>query len=279
MFRPSSRAALVAGAIALTLVVGATSGAVAGKLITSADIKDGTIRSRDVHNGTLNRRDLSESIRDDLDRAGTPGPQGAQGPQGEPGPVGATGPAGPAGPPGPRGAVGPAGSTYVATDYFTAGAGDVVDPDTGIVELTPASGGITLSEPGAYLVNARGILFNPDDVVFFGDPAFLDEDPPAPDDLDEFFSTLFELFQNACVPSLASGFAGTCQSTFPVYVGEGQSVPLRFFAQSCGCSSGALATVTVFRLDSRAVSVTEPPVPAAPRERAKLLKRYQRYFS
>ena len=41
------------------LLVAATGGAVAGSLVTSADIKDNTIKSVDVRNGTLKRADLS----------------------------------------------------------------------------------------------------------------------------------------------------------------------------------------------------------------------------
>ena len=65
----------------VVLAVAATSGsAVAGSLITSKQIKNGTIKFKDMNKGA--RAKL----------AGDTGPQGPQGPQGVPGP--ATGPAG-----------------------------------------------------------------------------------------------------------------------------------------------------------------------------------------
>src|SRR6478609_10756686 len=109
--RPSGKAVLAAGAIALTLVVVATSGAVAGSLITSQDIKDNTIKSRDIKNGTIRTKDiqagavtwetsLSQATKDlieGLAQSGAAGPPGATGP---------AGPAGPAGAPGAPGAPG-----------------------------------------------------------------------------------------------------------------------------------------------------------------------------
>ena len=109
--RPSGKAVLAAGAIALTLVVVATSGAVAGALITSDDIKDNTIKSRDIKDDTIRNKDiqagavtweksLSQATKDLIEGLAQ---SGAAGPPGEPGPAG---PAGPAGSPGPAGANG-----------------------------------------------------------------------------------------------------------------------------------------------------------------------------
>lgn len=114
-FRPSGKAVAAAGAIALTLVVVATSGAVAGALITSKDIKDNTVKSRDIKNSTIRTKDiqpgavtwetsLSQATKDlieGLAQSGAAGPPGEAGPQG---------PAGPAGAPGAPGAPGPAGA-------------------------------------------------------------------------------------------------------------------------------------------------------------------------
>ena len=50
---------LVAGA----LLLGSTGGAVAGSLITGAQIKDGTLRGVDVRNGSLGAADLKNSAR------------------------------------------------------------------------------------------------------------------------------------------------------------------------------------------------------------------------
>ena len=75
------------------VVVAAGSGAVAGSLITSQDIKDKTIKTVDLHknavktqkvkDGTLKVADLSKKAKDKFSK---PGPQGPQGPQGPAGP-------------------------------------------------------------------------------------------------------------------------------------------------------------------------------------------------
>ncbi|PWN02845.1 hypothetical protein DJ010_10590 [Nocardioides silvaticus] len=94
-------AALAAGA---ALVLAAGGGAVAGSLITSADIADNSVRSRDVRDGTIRLMDIAERA-----KAKLAGADGATGPQGPAGPVGPAGPEGPAGPTGPSGPAGPAG--------------------------------------------------------------------------------------------------------------------------------------------------------------------------
>lgn len=96
-------AAFVIGA----LLAGAAT-ATAAKLITSRDIKDGTIAPRD----------LSKQLRSQLGAAGTAGPRGAAGEKGAPGSAGAPGTAGAPGPEGDR--------THVvtkATKAFTATGG------------------------------------------------------------------------------------------------------------------------------------------------------------
>ena len=114
---------------AVVALVGVSSGAVAAKLITGADIKDGTVKSADIKNGTLVTKDLkkggvsadrlksksigagklapssvhSGKIKDgsieskDLSAAAKNSLKGAQGPAGPQGPQGAQGPAGPSG--------------------------------------------------------------------------------------------------------------------------------------------------------------------------------------
>lgn len=85
--------------VAVAFVVGSTSGAVAGGMVTSKQIKNNTIRSVDVKNGTLKLADISAAARAALQgQTGPAGPQGAPGVQGPPGPQGAEGPQGPAGP-------------------------------------------------------------------------------------------------------------------------------------------------------------------------------------
>jgi hypothetical protein len=119
-WRPSYAA--VAATTALMLVLGGTS--YAAVLITSGDIKDGTIRSRDilddsvlgrdVKNGTLTLGDLSDTsesqLQGQIGPSGPPGPSGAPGPSGEPG---QPGPSGAPGLPGPSGSPGPVGPTGV----------------------------------------------------------------------------------------------------------------------------------------------------------------------
>jgi len=120
---------LAVAGITTALVVSGTTGAVAAKMITGAQIKDGTI----------SRADLSDNINNKLDKTGEQGEQGEQGPAGPagpkgdkgdkgepgadstvPGPTGATGAQGPQGPQGPKGADGLTGAFY-AVAYYNAG--------------------------------------------------------------------------------------------------------------------------------------------------------------
>jgi hypothetical protein len=109
MLPRSTPAVIIAsGVLALTLAAGG--GAVAGSLVTSAQIKDNTIRSADVQDGTLRLKDIAGGAQDDL--AGQDGVDGAEGPVGPAGSTGADGEdggTGPAGPTGPTGPIGPAG--------------------------------------------------------------------------------------------------------------------------------------------------------------------------
>lgn len=81
---------LLAVAVAVALVSGAT-GAVAGNLITGADIKDGTIKGRDIKNRTIAGKDLKRKLRRKINKSGTAGASGVPGEQGPAGPVGPTG--------------------------------------------------------------------------------------------------------------------------------------------------------------------------------------------
>jgi hypothetical protein len=103
------------------LAVGASGGAVAGALLTGADIKNGTIESQDIKNGnvtsrdvanaTLKLRDLTPALRElVLERAA----------KGEKGDTGATGPRGPVGPAGQDAAAqGSVRTNFVAKDGAT----------------------------------------------------------------------------------------------------------------------------------------------------------------
>jgi len=71
-----SRAVAVGAVIVAVVAIAGTSGAVAGRLVTSADIKDGTVKQVDLHknavgskqirNGEVAARDLSRQVRSDL---------------------------------------------------------------------------------------------------------------------------------------------------------------------------------------------------------------------
>lgn len=108
----SSKVVLAVG-VAFGIAVSVTSGATAGKLITGAEIKNGSITGADVRQGSLSGADIKDgtlSIRDFAH--GLTGLTGAAGPRGVPGPVGpsgAPGAPGPSGAPGAPGAPGPAG--------------------------------------------------------------------------------------------------------------------------------------------------------------------------
>jgi hypothetical protein len=84
----------IAGVAAALVAVGSTGTAVAGSLIGSSDIQDGSIRSIDVKDGSLKRADLSNPINRSLARITKDGVQGPKGDKGETGAQGIQGPAG-----------------------------------------------------------------------------------------------------------------------------------------------------------------------------------------
>ena len=102
MRKPSP--AMVVALIALFVALSGTATA-GGLLITSRQIKNGTIQAVDLNARTL--RQL----------AGRPGPTGPQGPEGAPGPQGPLGPSGDRGPQGVQGPPGPAGSSSASGVY------------------------------------------------------------------------------------------------------------------------------------------------------------------
>jgi hypothetical protein len=111
---------LILGGIAVILAMSGS--AMAGSLITSKQIKDGTIRSKDIKKGTISANRLSKAARVSLKGetgpagpAGQTGAQGPAGPQGERGPSvfgspGAKGDKGDTGAPGAQGAKGDTGA-------------------------------------------------------------------------------------------------------------------------------------------------------------------------
>jgi Collagen triple helix repeat (20 copies) len=137
------RAAFIAGIVAL--LVSATS-ATAAFVVTSKNIKDGTIQTVDLSSKA--KRALK----------GNRGPEGPMGPEGEPGLWGEPGPQGPPGPPGPPGQPGASGAPIASAD---------VNPD-GTVAGPPfskniASANVTRSTPGLYCFT--GLAFQPYNVI------------------------------------------------------------------------------------------------------------------
>jgi len=101
--------------LATAVTFGAVGSATAARLITSRDIRDGTIRAADIRNGAITERKLSSAVRAQLGaNAGEPGSAGPKGATGEQGAKGETGAIGPAGPKGDTGAAGPTGDTGAA---------------------------------------------------------------------------------------------------------------------------------------------------------------------
>ncbi|MCW2814145.1 MAG: collagen-like protein [Nocardioides sp.] len=109
MKTPSRKPVLLIASVTTTALLMGSGGAVAGSLITSRQIKDGTVTSADIRNGTINLRDIKLFARRAL--AGQDGTDGTNGTDGVAGPAG---PTGPVGPPGPAGIQGPKGDSGVA---------------------------------------------------------------------------------------------------------------------------------------------------------------------
>jgi hypothetical protein len=264
--RPSGKAALVAGALTLTLVVGAGSGAVAGRLITSQDIQDGTIHARDLADNSVKNRNIGRGQVNwwkslsvptkrkitGLVQAGARGPAGPQGEQGPAGPVGPAGPAGPAGSDGSRGPTGPRGTTLLGQEFYgdgDAGPATVID-GLDFTELLPSGPGLSITVPGTYLVSVR---------AFFQDSDY-DADLPlvmllgdSPDPLGSF---------NQCLPLLATA----CDVTYPLVVTASQ-VPLELTMYAEGacfpgpppCNSPFWATATVFSMSGEVPDLSGLP--------------------
>jgi hypothetical protein len=112
--------------VMLLALVGAGS-ATAAKMITGAQIANGTVTGADIMNGTVKEKDLSDGAKSSL--------------QGAPGAAGAAGPAGPAG---AAGAAGPAGSDGGPNRYAEVSAGGLLQEDVKNIDQTqvdhPADG-------------------------------------------------------------------------------------------------------------------------------------------
>jgi hypothetical protein len=93
----------------VAIILATTGSAVAGSLITSSQIKDGTIQSKDIKKGTIALNRLAPAAQKAIQRAATPGTTGATGATGATGPQGDRGPSvlGSAGDKGDKGDTGP----------------------------------------------------------------------------------------------------------------------------------------------------------------------------
>ena len=145
----------------VALVIGGASGAVAGRLINSADIKDNAIRSIDLKDGkAVGAADLKPGLAAKVDRAGTPGEQGPEGPKGDTGATGLQGPKGDVGATGAQGPKGPAGADGVS-GYWVDGPTVLVDAgmNTVTVDCKPglvAVGGGVKKDSGAGDISVSG---------------------------------------------------------------------------------------------------------------------------
>lgn len=73
------RTIVVTTALAGALLAASATGAVAGSLVTSAQIKDNTVRSVDVRDGAVHKVDLSKGVNAALTKVGTNGKDGKDG--------------------------------------------------------------------------------------------------------------------------------------------------------------------------------------------------------
>ncbi len=125
-----------AGFLALFIVLGGSSYAVANGSIDSREIKNNSIRSKDVRDRTLTHRDINRSTLGQL--RGAQGPQGAQGPGG---PQGAQGPRGPAGATNvvvrTANGIGTATASCAAGERATGGGGDAVTGGSFLYQSRP----------------------------------------------------------------------------------------------------------------------------------------------
>lgn len=174
----TTRAAYAAALATVLLLGGGTGFAVAGALITSADIQNGSIRGIDVKDGSLRKADFGGNLTGARGPAGPAGTSGEDGSDGAAGPAGATGPAGERGPQGPQGATGQPGQpgTDGGPDEYvswtvTMRQSDTIDPNRGRIQIStqrisgPAEVlGVSLDIPQA----TSDWLSNPSNCVYGG---------------------------------------------------------------------------------------------------------------
>ena len=138
---------------AIALIVALTGTAVAASLITSKQIKDGTIRLADLSPAT---RKALKNAHGPAGKKGVAGVAGPAGPQGEAGPEGPRGAQGPTGPAGEIGIEGPPGPDGVGRVFEARRDGEVVLTTNfqTIATLTPPAGANTLSVHARTLIDS-----------------------------------------------------------------------------------------------------------------------------
>ena len=165
----------IVACVATALIVGAGT-ATAQQLITSSDIKDGTIKGADIKNGTIKsekikkgtiKKDrLASQLQQKIDQPGPAGPKGALAPRASPGAKGDTGAQGPPGqslvhyaltPPNPA----LPGSPNVVTNVPNV----PLDSDAPLPAGTEAQQGVELFPPvqlaeGSYLISSTAQFFD-----------------------------------------------------------------------------------------------------------------------
>jgi hypothetical protein len=143
----------------LALVLACAGSAVAGVLVTGAQIRDGSITGADVLDGSLRTADLEPGARAAANgngRRGARGPRGPRGREGVPGPQGAVGATGPHGPTGPQGAQGPAGQPGPQGPPGAAIAYAHILPDGGLDTLRSKGITVTHQATGLYCLVIDG---------------------------------------------------------------------------------------------------------------------------
>jgi hypothetical protein len=158
---------LIVLASALVFVVGIGGATYAGALITSSDIKNGTIKSADVRDKTLKLDDFSDSAKDGLKGAtgdkGAAGDKGATGDKGDKGDPGDKGDKGDKGDPGDKGDQGDPGPTGPSDAYATTQTGDTVL--TGSLSTV-----LSLNLPaGKYVAHVTATAFEATNAAAFAD--------------------------------------------------------------------------------------------------------------
>jgi Collagen triple helix repeat (20 copies) len=150
--------AMIAAVVAA--VVAAASGMAATVLVTSKNIKNGTIQTVDISAKAKRALKGNRGPRGFDGAPGAPGPQGPQGPQGLRGSPGLRGSEGPQGPEGTQGIQGPRGPSnafvmFGGSGSFPVGGGFLGNPNTGLG--LPA---------GSYVAGANAIFDNTDAAAF-----------------------------------------------------------------------------------------------------------------